>query len=1184
MWEFGCGQDIESKANADFAKRTGVTPEAERMVATFIFVTPRNWNGKSNWEKQRREEHQWKDVLVFDASDLEQWIEQSIPAQIWFAQETGIPSKEVFSLEKCWNDWKADCEPALLPSLFDQALSESKKQVLKWLEKEQEEPLMISADSIEEALAYLYVVFSEEDPLLMENKNRVIIFKKPGVLPSLVSAGKNLIVVSTSTEIEKEFAPYRKSLKSILVYSQNMANVNPDISLKPLNCFAFRSALVKMGVKHNQIGRYGRESGYSLTVLRRRLSKVPSVKTPDWGRQYAGSLVPMIFAGAWNAENSSDMSLVSRLTKNLSHEVIEGEICKLLSLDDSPVWSFEAYRGIKSKIDALFATSEAVTRFDIERFLSVAKTVLSGDDPNLDHQEEQQPGDSLLKSHNISYMLRKSIIDSFVLLAVHGNELFRKRTGVDIESRIQRMVEKLLSPLTVGTLESQSDALPAYAEAVPETFLSVIEEDLSKDESEVLKLLRPTNTFIAPARSELFRALESLAWTERYLERAVTILAQMAQTEIDDSHASRPINSLTSIFWRSYPQTSAPVDKLINVFNRLLSNFPAIGWILCMEQLKLRSSISPTHRPKWRTEGYGYDQGVPADERNKFVRNAAEKALDWPRHTKKALADLVENSWPPSEIPDEWQPKIWELIENWHTQASNMDKAWLREIMRVSVCFNIHPKARDVYEMLEPSDHILKHWWLFRHNIVTLPKEEFNAPGFDFETNHLEHKERIKEQRISALSEIHSEQGINGLIELAGYGEGQEKIGNLVLEISSFDDDEIKALIRSALDAATEENRYQMENLIRGVLEGLEDIHSEKILEELLKMGSQETFLIILLLAPFNQKTWKSVNKFQEQERLRYWEKVRIPQEFPILNSAERRESVENLIRAERPLDAVSLIEYHLKDIEADHICRLLEALVKTGNNKRNASTPSESFIEKAFKRLDEAQDIPDSHILNLECMFVDFLKWSERGIYNLEKEIAFRPELFVEMIALRYKHDHIKTNSITWLTPEESLNDRMQKIYGLFAALKRLPGRSDSGEISAKKLIRWIREVQVGCERYGLRDMGDFRIGLLLSNSPEGEDGIRPSESVRDALEEVYSKEVSEGFQMGAHSQSPAKSFYPGNPKWEIKTSYAEWAERIRYSHPQTSRTLHEIAQYYSDLENHYGVEGQKLFRLQCY
>ena len=112
-------------------------------------------------------------------------------------------------------------------------------------------------------------MFSEEEPLFQDNKDRVTVFTEPGVLPEILSAGSDLIVVSTSPEIEKELAPHRQHLKTILVYSQNMANVNPDITLKPLNYFALTSALEEMGCSWNDVNRYHRECGYSLTVLRR---------------------------------------------------------------------------------------------------------------------------------------------------------------------------------------------------------------------------------------------------------------------------------------------------------------------------------------------------------------------------------------------------------------------------------------------------------------------------------------------------------------------------------------------------------------------------------------------------------------------------------------------------------------------------------------------------------------------------------------------------------------------------------------------------------------------------------------------------------------------------------------------------------------------------------------------------
>ena len=406
-----------------------------------------------------------------------------------------------------------------------------------------------------------------------------------------------------------------------------------------------------MGCDYDEVNQYCRECGYSLTVLRRRLSKLPGVKTPGWARtEYAESLVPMVFAGAWNANNDIDRFLVSELADGMDPEDIEKEIRRLSQLEDSPVWSVGAYRGIKSKIDALFAVSESVTESDIKRFFNVAEIVLSEKNPALDFPEDEQWLAGLRgKSREISDLLRRSIVNSFVLLAVHGNRLFHERIGLDIEVQIQEMVKKLLTPLTARTLEDQSDALPAYAEAVSDTFLSIIEQDIDeKGSNEVFELFRPVHAlfFKSPPRVEMLWALESLAWSGKYLTRVVEILARFAQKETDDGSLNKAINSLAAIFWRSAPQTSVPVDERINAFNRLVKKFPDIGWILCMKQLEMRSGIGATYKPKWRTDIHGHGQPVPIDDYRRFVRNAARKALDWNPHTKETLADLVRSLHP----------------------------------------------------------------------------------------------------------------------------------------------------------------------------------------------------------------------------------------------------------------------------------------------------------------------------------------------------------------------------------------------------------------------------------------------------------------------------------------------------------------------------------------------------------
>lgn len=45
-WEFGVTESITKKADGDFEKSVRATNDAERRNITFVFVTPRRWQGK----------------------------------------------------------------------------------------------------------------------------------------------------------------------------------------------------------------------------------------------------------------------------------------------------------------------------------------------------------------------------------------------------------------------------------------------------------------------------------------------------------------------------------------------------------------------------------------------------------------------------------------------------------------------------------------------------------------------------------------------------------------------------------------------------------------------------------------------------------------------------------------------------------------------------------------------------------------------------------------------------------------------------------------------------------------------------------------------------------------------------------------------------------------------------------
>ena len=479
-----------------------------------------------------------------DASNLEQWLEQSIPAQAWLAHELKIDSDGVKSLDACWSDWIVDCDPipdiALFQSTIDTLHSQKKKILF-----EPDEPLRISADSVVEALGFLSCLFSESSEELFPLRDKVIAFEKAGVLTKLAKNSPHFIAIITSQEIEKEYARLPKKPRAIVIYPRNFTTSEPDITLEPLSHESFREAFKKIGLAEDIIDRLSNESGRSLTVLRRRLSKSPAIKVPEWAQnqELADLVIPFLFAGAWNKSNYSDNAIIELLSQGKEYADLEKDVLKLIDMEDSPMWLGGDFRGLVSKIDVLFAVAKRITGNQIENFLAVAEMVLAEDDPSLDLPEDQQWAAQIYgKKRDLSSALRKGVSETLVLLSVYGNELLKPHVGFDVSERVEMVIRNLLTPLTTRTLEAQSDELPMYAEAAPNMFLNIFESDLDSDSPTVFGLLKPVNSafFGKCNRSGLLWALEGLAWSKEYFARTVIVLSRLSEPTIDDNYANKP--------------------------------------------------------------------------------------------------------------------------------------------------------------------------------------------------------------------------------------------------------------------------------------------------------------------------------------------------------------------------------------------------------------------------------------------------------------------------------------------------------------------------------------------------------------------------------------------------------------------------------------------------------------------
>lgn len=1206
-WEFGINEIPKTKADGDFDKSVKALGKSNCADITFVFVTPRRWAAKAAWIAAKQAELIWKDVRAYDASDLEQWLEQSLPAQAWFANETHIPAQHVRSLDKCWADWANVSTPPLTGALFNSAIEATKRTLLSRLSTPPEGPILIRADSTEEALAFLAQLFSERgSEELSSYRDRVLVFDEPGVLPRLMAGAQSIIPVASTREVERELAPYAKSIHSIVVYPRN-AIVEPAINLEPANYDAFNKALEEMGMNRDEISRFANVSGRSLTVLRRQLSAVPAMRTPEWAadHQTAASLMPFLFVGAWNSQNEADRVGLSLLAGGRSYDEIEKECQSLAQLNDAPIWSVGIYRGVISKIDLLYAIAGAVTPDDLSRYFSMARMVLGEDDPALDLNEDQRWAASIHgKTREFSGAFREGISETLVLLAVHGGNLFRGHLGVDTEIEAAHVVRDLLpTPLTTRTLEANDRDLPTYAEAAPDEFLSILERDLKSREPAVLGLLRPVNASVFglhPSRTGLLWALEGLSWSPVTLPRAASILAALAQVEINDNWVNKPTNSLNCIFRAWMPQTAAQHEQRVGVVKKLAKNFAAVAWEICVAQFGNHHNVGDySHKPRWRPDGYGFGEPFPTRGPTiEFMREMVEMALNWKDHSLGMLCDLVERM---HGLTDADEARVWALIETWaKTKASDVDKATMREKIRVATMsrpmalrLKKNPKATNLaiagkaaYAALEPSDLLNKLAWLFRDGWVAESADEIgDIENFDF------HKrdDRIRSLRTEGLREVMAHRGLAGLLELSKRGNTSSVIGVLAAS-AVLSEQELLELLRLALAPilAGKEEVHSYKSLICGALRTLVD--DDKLGEVLtsISIGLSEVDMArLFVLAPFTKSTWTLVDALGKEVQTGYWSEV-VPEQV-YSSDTENNEAIERLLKAGRPRAAFSCIRHRPSNLDAQVLYRLLSAMMQGGNDQHGHYMLEQYHVEEAFKHLNSSPTLTLDQKAGLEFAYIETLarpwdRGNNYGIPNLERYIEAHPEPFIQAIVWTYKRKDGATDPAEFQVLPERVEAMAKHGYRLLEAIERLPGHNDLGELETDRLAKWIATVRKSCAELDRADVADICIGKMLSSPVIGKDGVWPCESVRDVMEDIQSEIIMDSAHTGVYNARGAHFCGEGgDQERELADKYLKWSQALQVSHPfVASKLLMKLAKTYDREAGHNDTEATIRRRLR--
>lgn len=1182
-WEFGCDKKMAQKAEDDYQARTAGTVPSDGddpADTTFVFVTPRKWPGKDKWAKEKSADGVWKDVRALDASDLEQWLEQCPAAQAWFGELIGARLPGIKSLDVAWTEWANTTRsplPPLSKTLFRSAVETKAGRIAEWLKQPPSAPLVVAADSDEEAIAFLVCALEHLGQPAGKDFDGALIVDSADAVRRVSALGANLILVTASSEVEAAYPSLARPQHLIIAARRNSLRQEADVTLDLVDTETFNAALEAMGIEHPEQQHYSAATANSPTILRRYLANSPSLRSPSWSTDptLARKLIPLMFTGVWSTEMPADIEVMKCLTGESDATKIERTVAELGAVKDSPTWSVGKFRGVTSKIDTLFAAQLFVTQDDLKNFLLVAQIVLSEDDPALDLPEEDRWKAAIHgKTRQHSSALRRGLCETLVLLAAHGDALFRKRLNMDIQGEVNRVIHGLLTPLDSRTWSAQRQDLPRYAEAAPDVFLTLLEEDLASSEPKVHALLQPADStlFGSCPRSGLLWALERLAWNPDNLLRVSKLLARLSAIRITDNWMNKPGASLGAIFRNWMPQTAAPIAQRNDVMETLCRDIPHAGWRVIIDQLGSLHAIGHySARPEWRRDASGAGQPVKTDaEVIPVARKALQLALAWPNHDQHTFGDLVDHMM--FIFPTE-QEQIWSMIIAW-AQSGIDDTArhQLRERIREraltrraqiqgGVPSNID-RAREAYRALTPADIVVQHLWLFEKTWVGEAPDDEEDDEFNFR----KHDARVATLRREALTEIWTQAGYDGVLRLSAHGDADRVIGQHLTEV--IPETGWLDLVDRLVSQDEPPKTRKIDLMIGGFLWRLEPDQRRALIAALLdrynRAGNADEAVRLLKAAPFDGTTWAHLDALPAQWQLCYWRET--PVQWQDQGGAEMNLLIGILLKVGRPRAAFHAVHMDFDQVETNVLIQLLRALATSEAEEDAFYRIDQYYISEAFKSLKKRSDIDRTELIQLEFLYAEALDRSEYGMPTLEDALANEPQLFIQLVASVYRRKDGGEDPPEWRTGDTERQSRLAMVaYDILRRFSRLPGTKEDGSVDATALRRWIESARSLGQEFGRAEVTDRTIGDMLGRTRVGPDGIWPAQSVREVLEATASLDIASGMRTGRYNSRGVHSRAAGGAQErELSTQYRQWATAVAYQHPFTAKVLMSLAQQY--------------------
>lgn len=1157
LWEFGVNAGGAAKATEDYNKRTEQVDEETRKETTFVFVTPRTWDGsrgkkREDWIKEKVDLGQWRDVWYIDGSMLEDWLSLCPAVAAWYSKYilNTMPVDGVCSTDEFWNEFSTRFEPQLVEKVLLAGRDDQASYLMQQLNAGAGK-LLYAADTPDEVVAFTVAAIRSAEPAVrLFIESRTLVVDSEDAARRLAGRkGQVFLLRGQARNLVGLLAPHGPTVVSAGADEKRTVHV----LLNRPRSSELADAFVAMGYEQEQGYDLARRCGRSLAVLARLLASGNAVK-PEW----VGSgelLIPALLAGGWRASSKSDTDVLCALADTDDYESVEGPLRRLARLQDPPVDRVGDVWAMRASVDAFINLGHLLGRKHLERFSAAATAVFSQVVEPPKATDVFKPSSEREAIH--SRWLRDGLMTTLLHMAVLHEPADFTVTGsspTDFVNGIVRGLPGLAKDHRL--LASLQDQLALLAEAAPVPFLEALEQLLEGDASTIKPIFEEYEGFITPRAYHygLLWALEVVAWDPSLLLRAALCLARLAAIDPGGTDNNRPLNSLRDIFLSWSPNTSANASQRTGILGHVMEAVPEIAWPLLIKLLpKPHDSSSPTQKPKFREyqrEPEVLTYGLIWESQTAVIRLALARVGHDPARwatlinaihlfPEAAFQDTVDALRAVMAAPQDGASEIWDNLR----KEVNRHKAF------TATEWALRDKPLALLDALvteyAPKNPVLLSSWLFDD---WMP----DVPGLGDATN--DPTESIEAARSVAMAQVYATAGLAGLVELAG----KVKLPRHVAFASRslpLSKNELLQLLLSALQTGEALDPFASV-LLAECVQRFGSEGEESVRMELQGLGLDPVRAAGLLMSlPESKASWDYVASFGDSVENAYWQTKHAY--FVDGTADDLLVAVSQYARRGRFIAALDASSRRLKELPTVALMSLLSDAIPEINSKLGGGgNMTLHILERAFDEIGLRDDVQPEEIAKLEFAYLPIFRIRKKQLV-LHRLMAEKASLFVEVVSAVFKTEHGEAINLDEFGQRHAI-----AAYELLEGLQTLPGQTGD-QIDEKRLLAWCFEVRELATKADRLTMSEQRIGHMFARAPASSDGTWPHEAVRLAIETLASGSLERGTEVerinmrGVYSKGVGEG---GIQERELAAQALRWAESMPAS-PRTSAMLRRIS-----------------------